>query len=189
MKKCTAIVLVLSLALALFACGGAAAPDPDYDAAQDFACRYITVCADCFYDPPSMQVVKAWYYKSGAMWYFTFELKVENNYHITQTVYYGNQYPFTELTDDYLGFTGRWWRWGEKDWTEAPAVVKHGGWYWLLGSSCTGWKPNAARIYRAKSLEGPWEWLGNPCTGVNPANMLGADKTWGWRENHVNDWR
>lgn len=100
MKKCTAIVLVLSLALALFACGGAAAPDPDYDAAQDFACRYITVCADRFYDPPSMQVVKAWYYKNGAMWYFTFELKVENNYHITQTVYYGNQYPFTELTDD-----------------------------------------------------------------------------------------
>ena len=92
---------------------------------------------------------------------------------------------FAELTGDCLGYTGRWHRGAEKHWTEAPAVVKHGGWYWLLGSGCTGWKPNAARIYRAKSLTGPWEWMGNPCTGVNPANMLGADKTWGGQSTFI----
>ncbi|MBR4614921.1 MAG: family 43 glycosylhydrolase, partial [Kiritimatiellae bacterium] len=86
---------------------------------------------------------------------------------------------FAELNGDCLGYSGKCHRVAEKHWTEAPAIIKRGGWYWLLGSGCTGWKPNAARIYRAKSLEGPWEWLGNPCTGVNPANMLGADKTWG----------
>ena len=92
---------------------------------------------------------------------------------------------FAELTGDCLGYTGRWHRGAEKHWTEAPAVVKHGGWYWLLGSGCTGWKPNAARIYRAKSLTGPWEWMGNPCTGVNGANMLGADKTWGGQSTFI----
>ncbi len=91
---------------------------------------------------------------------------------------------FAELAGDCLGYTGRWHRAAEKHWTEAPAVIKHGGWYWLLGSGCTGWKPNAARIYRAKSLKGPWEWLGNPCTGVNGANMLGPDKTWGGQSTY-----
>ncbi len=92
---------------------------------------------------------------------------------------------FSELTKDCLDYTGRWYRAAEKTWTEAPAVVKHGGWYWLLGSGCTGWKPNAARIYRAKSLAGPWELMGNPCTGVNPANMLGPDKTWGGQSTFI----
>ncbi len=86
---------------------------------------------------------------------------------------------FAELTGDCLGYTGRWYRGMENDSTEAPAVIWHGGWYWLIGSACTGWNPNAARIYRAKSIEGPWARLGNPCTGVNPANGLGPEKTWG----------
>ena len=92
---------------------------------------------------------------------------------------------FAELAGDCLGYSGRCHRVAEKHWTEAPAVVRHGGWYWLLGSGCTGWKPNAARIYRAKSLAGPWEWMGNPCTGVNPGNMLGADKTWGGQSTFI----
>ena len=92
---------------------------------------------------------------------------------------------FAELRPDCLGYSGRWHTAAVREWTEAPAVVRHGGWYWLLGSGCTGWKPNAARIYRAKSLEGPWEWMGNPCTGVNPANKLGADKTWGGQSTYI----
>ncbi|MCR5413852.1 MAG: DUF4861 family protein [Kiritimatiellae bacterium] len=92
---------------------------------------------------------------------------------------------FSELSPDCLGYTGRWYRHMEKDWTEAPAVVKHGGWYWLLGSGCTGWRPNTARIYRAKSLAGPWERLGNPCTGVNPKNRMGPGKTWGGQSTFI----
>lgn len=84
-----------------------------------------------------------------------------------------------ELTPDCLDYTGRWWRMAEKTWTEAPAVFKHDGWYHLLGSGCTGWAPNAARSFRARRMSGPWEPTGNPCRGVNPANGLGPEKTWG----------
>lgn len=90
-----------------------------------------------------------------------------------------------ELAEDFLGFTGRYWRMAEKEWTEAPAVCKHGGWYFLIGSGCTGWKPNAARLYRAKKITGPWERLGNPCVGVNPKNGLGPEKTWGGQSNFI----
>ena len=90
-----------------------------------------------------------------------------------------------ELTDDYLDYTGRWWRAAELDWTEAAAVCKKDGWYFLIGSGCTGWKPNTARCYRAKSITGPWERLGNPCKGVNPANGLGPDLTWGGQSNYI----
>ena len=92
---------------------------------------------------------------------------------------------FTELTDDYLDFTGRWWRWAVKDWTEAPAVCKKDGWYYLVGSDCTGWAPNAARYYRARSITGPWERMGNPCLGMNPANGLGPERTWGAQSNYI----
>ena len=82
-----------------------------------------------------------------------------------------------ELADDYLDYTGRWWRACEKDWTEAPCVWKHGEWYFMLGSGCTGWKPNEARYYRAKSITGPWERMGDPCVGTT--------NTWGGQSAFV----
>ena len=90
-----------------------------------------------------------------------------------------------ELTDDYLDYTGRWWRMAEREWTEAVAVCKKDGWYYMIGSGCTGWRPNTARSYRAKSITGPWERLDNPCKGVNPANKLGPELTWGGQSNYI----
>ncbi len=90
-----------------------------------------------------------------------------------------------ELTDDFLDYSGRWTRIGILDWTEAPAVCKKDGWYYLIGSGCTGWRPNKARLYRAKSLMGPWERLGNPTRGVNPMNELGPELTWGGQSNYI----
>ena len=84
-----------------------------------------------------------------------------------------------ELTDDFLDYTGRSVRMAIDESTEAQAVCKHGGWYFLIGSGCTGWRPNTARLYRAKSLQGPWERLGNPCRGTRPETGLGPDLTWG----------
>ncbi len=83
------------------------------------------------------------------------------------------------LTEDYLDYTGASIRMAVDDSTEAPAICRQGDWYYLIGSGCTGWRPNKARLYRAKTLAGPWERLGNPCRGVNPASGLGADITWG----------
>ncbi len=90
-----------------------------------------------------------------------------------------------ELTEDFLGYTGRWLRMAEKEWTEAPAICKHDGWYYLIGSGCTGWSPNAARYYRARNIFGIWQRMGNPCLGVNPKLKLGPEKTWGGQSTFI----
>ncbi len=99
-------------------------------------------------------------------------------YHIFASEY-NSTIHIAELTDDLLGYTGRWVRMAEMEWTEAPALVKMNGWYFLIGSGCTGWKPNTARSYRARHLFGPWERLGNPCRGIRPETGLGPELTWG----------
>lgn len=99
-------------------------------------------------------------------------------YHIFASEYNATLH-IAELTEDLLGYTGRWFRVADKHWTEAPALVKMNGWYFLIGSGCSGWQPNAARLYRARSLSGPWERLGNPCRGVSPETGLGPELTWG----------
>ena len=90
-----------------------------------------------------------------------------------------------ELTDDYLNYTGKSTRICIDDETEAPAVFKHGGKYWLIGSVCSGWTPNTARLYRADAITGPWERLGNPCRGRNPHNGQGPGTTWGGQSTFV----
>lgn len=69
--------------------------------------------------------------------------------------------------------------------TEAPALFRRGGKYYLLGSGSTGWAPNAARLFVADRLTGPYQSLGNPCRGTNPHNGLGADKTFGGQSTFV----
>ncbi len=105
-------------------------------------------------------------------------------YHVYSSEY-NSTLHISELTPDFLAYSGRWWRVAEKDWTEGAALCRHGGWYYLLGSGCTGWDPNAARAYRSRSLAGPWERLGNPCVGVNPDNGLGAEKTFGGQSTFI----
>ena len=69
------------------------------------------------------------------------------------------------LTDDYLNPAGKYARIFIGRSTEAPAVFKRNGKYYLIGSGCTGWKPNAARVAVAENIFGPWMELGNPCQG------------------------
>ena len=99
-------------------------------------------------------------------------------YHI-YTSEHNSTLHISELSDDFINETGRYWRLAEKDWTEAPAICKHNGWYYILGSGCTGWAPNAARYYRSRSIAGPWERMGNPCRGTDETTGFGADLTWG----------
>ena len=64
--------------------------------------------------------------------------------------------------------------------TEAPAgfVLKNKCHLRCSGSS--GWKPNTARLYKAESIDGPVEYLENPCVGKpNPSNNMDINKTWG----------
>jgi beta-xylosidase len=48
---------------------------------------------------------------------------------------------------------------------EAPAIFKYEDFYYMITSGLTGWDPNAARSFKAKSVMGPWEALGNPANG------------------------
>ncbi|MCD8048480.1 MAG: family 43 glycosylhydrolase [Clostridia bacterium] len=85
----------------------------------------------------------------------------------------------SQLTDDYLGFTGEysmileWW------YREAPAVFKHDNKYYLITSGCTGWSPNEAKYAVADNPFGPFEDKGNPCSGEN------ANKTFGGQSSCV----
>jgi len=45
---------------------------------------------------------------------------------------------------------------------EGPAILKSGSTYYLILSHCTGWSPNAADLWTASSLSGPWKEIGNP---------------------------
>lgn len=84
-----------------------------------------------------------------------------------------------ELSDDYLSHTGRFIRIYVGQQTEAPALFKRKGKYYMVGSGCTGWAPNAARWFSANSVWGPWTYEGNPCTGKD------AEITYGGQSTHV----
>lgn len=71
-----------------------------------------------------------------------------------------------QLTDDYLGFSGKWARVLVGDSNEAPAVFKRGGKYYMISSGTTGWRPNPGRSAVADSMLGAWTRLGNPCRGT-----------------------
>jgi beta-xylosidase len=71
----------------------------------------------------------------------------------------------SKLSDDYLSYSGEYVRVFIGRFMEAPAICKHQGKYYFIGSGCTGWAPNAARSAVAESIWGPWSELGNPCVG------------------------
>ena len=79
---------------------------------------------------------------------------------------------FSELTDDYLDFTGRYIRVLPGDSNEAPALFYSKGKYFMVTSGTTGWKPNAARLAVAKKIFGDWKSIGNPCRGSDDENKI-----------------
>ena len=83
-----------------------------------------------------------------------------------------------ELTDDYTGHTGKFARVYPGRSTEAPAIFKHNGIYYMVGSGTTGWDPNPARWFSAKSIFGPWTYHGNPCQGTGAEITFGGQSTY-----------
>jgi hypothetical protein len=82
------------------------------------------------------------------------------------------------LAADYLAPAGKFERIFVDRFMEAPAVFKHQGTYYFVGSGCTGWAPNAARSAVAPSVWGPWTELGNPCTGPGAELTFQAQSTY-----------
>jgi len=69
------------------------------------------------------------------------------------------------LDDTYTKHVGKYIRIAPLGSNESPTLFKHAGLYYMITSRCNGWEPADARLFRAKSIWGPWELLGNPCVG------------------------
>ena len=82
-----------------------------------------------------------------------------------------------ELSGDYCLTTGTFKKVFPKGFREAPAVFKHHNKYYLLTSGCTGWNPNPAEYALTESIFGPWNRLGNPCTGPNAVVTFNSQST------------
>lgn len=82
-----------------------------------------------------------------------------------------------ELTDDYTAHTGKYVRVAPAGHNEAPAIFKRNGIYWMITSGCTGWDPNAARMFSAPSIWGPWIQYPNPCKGEKSEITFGGQST------------
>lgn len=83
-----------------------------------------------------------------------------------------------ELTDDYLSHSGQYIRIYPGGHNEAPAIFKKGDTYWMITSGCTGWAPNAARMFSAPSIWGPWTQHPNPCRGEGSEKTFGSQSTY-----------
>jgi len=77
---------------------------------------------------------------------------------------------FSELTDDYLDFTGKYFRVLPGESNEAPAIFYANKKYFMFTSGTTGWKPNPGRLASADNITGEWKSLGNPCRGTGEEN-------------------
>jgi len=84
----------------------------------------------------------------------------------------------SELTADYLDFTGKFITIAPAGHNEAPALFKDKGVYYMITSGCTGWEPNAARSFKSNSIWGPWESLGNPCKGDGANTTFESQSTY-----------
>ena len=92
----------------------------------------------------------------------------------------------SELTDDFLDFTGKYNMVAPGGQNEAPCIFHRGEDYWLICSGCTGWAPNEARMFHAKSIWGPWTQLPSPFTGIATGyREMPANKTFGAQGTYI----
>ncbi|WP_138752235.1 glycoside hydrolase family 43 protein [Paenibacillus sinopodophylli] len=70
-----------------------------------------------------------------------------------------------QLNEEYTGLTGEFKLAFIEQFREAPVVIKENGLYYMFGSGCTGWNPNAMLYGSAKEVTGSWLLIDNPCTG------------------------
>lgn len=82
-----------------------------------------------------------------------------------------------ELSEDYLTHTGKYVRLAPAGHNEAPAIFKRNGTYWMITSGCTGWDPNAARLFSSPAIFGPWTQHPNPCRGEGAELTFGGQST------------
>jgi beta-xylosidase len=71
----------------------------------------------------------------------------------------------SKLSDDYLSYSGQYFRVFQGRYMEGATLFKRKGKYYIIASDCTGWAPNAARSAVSDQIFGNWTELGNPAVG------------------------
>jgi hypothetical protein len=71
----------------------------------------------------------------------------------------------SKLSDDYLTYSGKYFRLFSGRYMEGVSLFKREGKYYIIASDCTGWEPNAARSAVADQIFGNWTELWNPAMG------------------------
>ena len=90
--------------------------------------------------------------------YFIYDRHVGENFREGDRCQY-----IVKLSENYLDFTEEYVRLDAACWREAAAVVYHEGYYYMITSGLTSWAFNQAKYFRATSIWGPWEDMGDPC--------------------------
>lgn len=85
---------------------------------------------------------------------------------------------FSELTEDYLGFTGVCYPAMADQEREAPALWYQDGLYYCVTSGCTGWDPNSALYSVTSQLSNSMKLIDNPCTGPGYRTTFGAQSSY-----------
>lgn len=85
---------------------------------------------------------------------------------------------FSELTDDYLGFTGACYPAMIDQEREAPALYFQDGLYYCVTSGCTGWEPNSALYSVTPQLTNGMKLIDNPCSGPGYRQTFNAQSSY-----------
>lgn len=86
-----------------------------------------------------------------------------------------------KLSDDYLSPTDEYIRVGAAYRREAPAVIYRNGYYYMITSDMTAWEANKAKYFRAKSIMGEWEDMGDPYVGDEDGNSFLSQTTYAFK--------
>ena len=85
---------------------------------------------------------------------------------------------FVKLSEDYLSPTDVHWKMESGFHREAPAIVYHDGYYYMITSGLTGWNYNQAKYFRSTALDGAWEDMGDPCVGDDEHTTFRSQTTY-----------
>ncbi len=82
-----------------------------------------------------------------------------------------------KLSEDYLSCTNEYKRIDVAYRREGAGVVYHDGYYYMITSGLSGWNPNQAKYFRAESLFGDWEDMGDPCVDDKEQTTFNSQTT------------
>lgn len=86
-----------------------------------------------------------------------------------------------KLSEDYLSATSEYKEIEGGFRREAPAVTYHDGYYYMITSGLTGWDYNRAKYFRARTLLGEWEDMGDPSVGDEDGTTFHTQSTYIFR--------